>query len=1161
MSLAAIILVTASLAGPADDVPAVVGTVVDAQNRPIAGADIYLFDGPPVGRTLALDDATKTRQPPTLVVQAQSNAEGEFSVALPVYMPPVYASSLSWLALAVHKPGLAVKTRLIARYWPSRAAPIRVVLMPPRNNRVQVRSQGGAPVAQARLWVDQIDGVPLPARLNERLSAESDAAGEAELPDVVGEGVRTVRVQSRQFGLQWAALAQTNHAANTVSLSPVGAIRGRLMDNAGAALPATRVRLATWVEPRDELAGGGLAEATTDAEGRFQVPAMAAGILHLAVELPAGSPLVGTFQDTQQLEAGAINNVVVRFQHGVRVRTAVVDLADDGPITGAVVDLLSFGVPRRRLTVECDEAGGFSGYVLPGLVGRAVVLLPPDFYFPAQSMPTPAVPEGAKEITLEPLRVAAGTTLAGQVVDSAGQAVAGAEVVGELPRPDPAMPDNASRVFFALSDRDGNFMLQGVPPNGKLSLTAASVRGVTVAPVEVNVRGADWVTVPVSPESALSASGRAVDAKGRPVAAAAVRIIAETRERRPRASFLSFDGRGQIDTDAEGRFATPKQLSPDRNYGIEIDAPGITPVRTETIDPAVWRTLDFGDIVLSPTPQLRSVAGQVLDEDGKPIGGAVVSQSGDGPRRTRAVCDADGRFRIEGVYEGPAWLFVECEGRRLQGQPIANDANDIRIVLRENVAAEPRRASWAPIDLPGEETVVRALLDDYRARLQRWPDQWPHAGPQWVTAVEAILDGRFDETKLQALLYFANDTELRLTYLLKPEQIVELARAAPDMVFRSVFYVAAADRLAKSPDRQREALAQALLAARAIEQPVLRIYWLSYIAERLFDRGDREAGAALVREARDRQTATPEGVIRSEEWRARIAGALAYVDAPAAFELCEKSRGTLHDWFLGDVACSLAAEDPAAAERAFERMDMTRFEGEGAVQRMGAVDPERAARIARRHSLASARAEGLALVAHAQADVNPELAARLVEEAYQQLGQSLADGTANTPGGACVTAAALLPVAERVAPVMLDHYLARSLAMRPPRPARGDANGDYESTIAGIALAIAPYDRPVARALLEPLAARMRTLSAAGSPSAEIRHGRLWAAFALTDAAWAGQLIETLPAAPPEVAVSPRASAARLVILALLYRGADRGPWIYRQYLGRRHPDLPVRAI
>ncbi|HEX7446957.1 MAG TPA: hypothetical protein VF306_05390, partial [Pirellulales bacterium] len=152
---------------------------------------------------------------------------------------------------------------------------------------------------------------------------------------------------------------------------------------------------------------------------------------------------------------------------------------------------------------------------------------------------------------------------------------------------------------------------------------------------------------------------------------------------------------------------------------------------------------------------------------------------------------------------------------------------------------------------------------------------------------------------------------------------------------------------------------------------------------------------------------------------------------------------------------------------------------------------------------------------------------------------------------------------ERVDPAMLDHYIARSLAMRPPRPVRGDPEGQYESAIAGMALAIVPYDRRTARALIEPMAARMRTLAAGRAPRAwsSQSYGRLWAALALVDAAWARRLIATLPAAPPDVAVSPRASAARLVILALLYRGADRGPWVYRQYLGRRHPALPAREF
>ncbi|HEX7447463.1 MAG TPA: carboxypeptidase-like regulatory domain-containing protein [Pirellulales bacterium] len=964
MSLAAIVFLTAALGAATDDVPAVAGVVVDARNQPVAGADIYLFDGPPVGRTAAPNDAAKTRRPPALVASAQSNDEGEFSIALPAHAPPVYARSMTWFGLAVHKPGLAVKTRVIARYWPSRAAPVRIVLTQPRNNRVRVRSSAGEPVADARLWVDQIEGIRLPEELSERLVTKSNASGEAELPDVAGEELKTVRVESKQFGSQWCALARSINHLSTMSLLPVGAIRGRLVDDAGQALPSTRVRLATWAEPRDALSGGGLAEATTDAEGRFRVPVMPAGILQLSVELPPDSPLVNTYQDTQQIEAGGTNDIVVRFERGVRVQGTVVD-DEGGPIAGAAVELVSFNVPRRYLRLESDEAGRFSGYVLPGYVGRAVTHLPPGYYFPAQSMGAIAVPEGAQEIAVEPLRLAVGTTIAGQVVDAAGRPVADAEVVGELPRPDISMPDNASRVFFALSDRDGNFMLQNIPPNGKLSLTAASVNGATAAPVEVSVRGTDWVTVAVTPEVVLSASGRAVDAAGHPIAGAAVRVVAAARERRPRETDLLFHGSEQIHTDADGRFATPKQLPRDRDYRVEVDAPGMMPARTETIDPTVWRVLDFGDIALTPTPQLRSVSGQVVAGSGQPVGGAVVSQSGDGPRRTRAICDADGRFRIEGIYESPAWLFVECEGHRLQAQPIANEVGDVRIVLRENAAAEPREALRAPADARAEETVIRGLLNDYRSRLERWPDDWPYAGPQWTAAVEAILQDEFDDTGRQALLYFANDIELRLSYLLSPEQLIELARAAPDMVHRAWLYEAAADRLAESPDLQRDALAQALLAARAIEQPSYRIGRLIYIAERLFDLGDREAGAALVREARQRQDATPEGLHLSEDWRGRLAGGLVYLDLPAAFALCEKVSANMHDACLNEVACSLAAENPAAAERALERMHSPSlgFNGEGAIQRMGAVDPQRAARIARKCSLATVRAQALALVA------------------------------------------------------------------------------------------------------------------------------------------------------------------------------------------------------
>lgn len=291
------------------------------------------------------------------------------------------------MAVAVHKPGLAVQTRLIDRRWPPRAAPIRPVLNPSRSNRVRVQSPGEEPVRHARLWTDQIDGVPLPAELSEQLATETNDFGEAEVPDVRGEALRIIRVESPHFGAQWAALARSSDGeASIVSLSPVGAISGQLVDNGGAALSSTRVRLATWVDSRDEQSGGGIAEVTTDADGRFSVPAIAAGVLQMTAELPADSPLVSTYQGTQQIDFDRTNEVVLRFRRGIHVHGTVIDQADKSPIAGAIV-FVDFYSDFRHM--ECDEAGEYSGYILPGgLAHLTFARLPRDYYTPDPIVPT-----------------------------------------------------------------------------------------------------------------------------------------------------------------------------------------------------------------------------------------------------------------------------------------------------------------------------------------------------------------------------------------------------------------------------------------------------------------------------------------------------------------------------------------------------------------------------------------------------------------------------------------------------------------------------------------------------------------------------------------------------------------------------------------------------
>ncbi|HEX7450158.1 MAG TPA: carboxypeptidase-like regulatory domain-containing protein [Pirellulales bacterium] len=1152
MSLAAFVLLSASLGAGTDDVPAVVGTVVDAQNRPIAGADVYLFDGPPLGRAALFGLGGKTRQPPFLFAHVETTDTGEFAVALPVDAPPPHGRAPTWLALAIHKRGLAVKTRLIEREWPACAAPIRLVLATVHDNRVRVRSPADNPVPEALLRVDQIDGIPLPDELSARLAAESDTSGEAELPDVAGEDLRTIYIEAKQFGAQWAAMGRPSAGGvNTVILSPVGAINGQLIDDEGAALPLKRVRLATWVEPRDELAGGGVTDVITDTEGRFNVPVIAAGVLQLAAELPQDSPLLSTYQGTQQIEAGISNGVNIRFKRGVHIHGTVIDQSDRRPIAGAIVSLgLTPDAPR----LECNEAGEYSGYVLPGLTYLTFARLPPSYYLPNARVPLETVRDDAKEMTFKPLVAAAGATLIGRVVDAAGQPVPDAELIGACHWSD----FDSDRSVYARSDRDGNFMLPNVTTDTNIRIMAYSAAGVSTKPVIGNARDPDPITITVVPEAAISLSGRVTDVGGRPIANAAVRVLPVRVDQNRRAieeTFVAFNGAERLYTDAEGRFATPKQLRPDRGYRIEVDARGMSPVRTEPIEPAIWQVTGFGEIMVAPTPRLRAVAGLVVDESGRPVAGALVRQSGDGPRRTRATCDTDGRFSIDGIYEGPAWLLVGHDGIPLQAERIDGEAHDVRLVLRNRAVSSRHGTTTAPSIDAAEDDVRRSLFAEIRERLLRGSS----SDRQWVAITEFLLDGKLPDDH-------PREVQMRVGFALGRsgvtcEQAIELAQSTEDMSERCSLYLAAFGAIGSAPDQQRDALAEALLAARAINDPPLRIPLLGEIGERFFDHGNREVGTAVVREARDQLLAAGEaGVPNLELWQGKFAAALAYLDVPAAYALAEKTRKPQRDWFLADMARSLAGENPAEAERALDRMEMANLRyayGAGTVHRMAAVDSERAARIARRFEMPSSRAYGLGLVAEAQATIHRQFAENLVEEAYGILEQSLADGTADTRQSTCGTAAALLVIVNRVIPVMFDHYLARALAMRPPRPARGDPGAWYEAEIAQMALAIAPFDRQTARALLEPLAPRIRTLSAVGEQYAS--PGQIWAAFALTDPRWAQELINLIPDAPPEVVISPRATAARHVVRALIDRGARRWPTVYRQYLHARHPDTPVR--
>ena len=528
----------------------------------------------------------------------------------------------------------------------------------------------------------------------------------------------------------------------------LGQVRGRVVAQ-GQPVVGARVRLGN---------AGHTREVTSGAEGRFQISAVPAGAYALAADAP-GRPL-GAFVPVDVGLGADIGDTELKVE--LTATVALVGLVRDDvgkPLLGAMV---SVEEEERALplAVETGADGRFAapnrirGHMYRVFIRRAGFL--PDG--------PRLVRAGGAPVELGLRR---GAILEGLVVDEHGAPVVGAEisVVGEegggeallIPATgesvNAATPDGWARL-----DASGELgVLRGPVPFPPLH-TLVTPSGVAPVPVPrapvvsllprtdglgkfrvaelpagpalVTARHPDFADATSVPVLLSAGGSRSVRIELRRGAIVRGRVVDDTGQGLSDAQITTSDGRTAL-SDAQGGFQIEHVVRPihltARRTGYLRGGASAEPEPDQ-------RELT---VELSLRRALGRLVGEVTDQRGSIVSGARISVMPDGGEGLRVTSGSDGRFRAEGLPNGPYRVVVEHADYARLSLPSIEASDDARLLLRyggglDGELFDPRTGN-APLDaklelVSGEEHVP-VMLTGRRFRATGLP-----VGPAHVRA-------------------------------------------------------------------------------------------------------------------------------------------------------------------------------------------------------------------------------------------------------------------------------------------------------------------------------------------------------------------------------------------------------------------------------------------
>lgn len=1149
------------------------GVVLDTAGKPVAEAEVWLlisgFDGQP--STLS---GTKT------------DKQGRFRVDVPNWWFQIPRSLRQELGLAAYRSGYRVGGLVFSRSSIPPEEGVRLQLGAAVASTITVLAPDGKPLSKGlvsveSLMVDQVESgvsedyarrlaeannmevkatpngylwgrarLPLPQELSMRLAITTDDQGVAKSDVFAFAEVAGLKIGTANYGTQTILLLE--HLARqagakmempkTITLRPVGRLSGRVTAKNLAEVRGLVLALVTRAgtdSAKDSVMVAGSAEVTIDAEGKFDVPAVAEGAPQISLPVRTSPYRIdSSLKPLPKIKAGEGASIEVPLRIGVEVSGIVRERGTNKPI--AHLPVLFFYGDNIGEQVLTDAAGRYTCRVAPGkgyrLSGIPKEYVPPD----RQRSAVPLVfPENVAQHELPPLELEPAPTLRGKVVDENGNPVPGATVqatwLGYSHRRGHAEIHEVTRVC----DQSGAFAIQtvilktdtfrGPAKDTEARLRARSGDAVTDKPLVVDGDLSKPVTLRISKSYALALAGRVTDTSGKPIAEAKVTIwhrpwMPPPNYGTPRP--IRFDGAADIRTDAAGKFQTPRQLERDGEYRAEVEAPGIRTSKTDWLKVSEIKSDRFADLVVN---RVGLLAGKVLDRQGRPVASATITRTDDGPQRLRTMSDEHGQFRLTNVPDGRGFLFVEAAGFRFHGQILPAGSKHVEAIVTRTNEPVLKALKTLPDVLSQEKRLAlikRVFEPVLKQTIQKGEDHDKYrvlnllAGLEPARVLEIIDQKPFKDASYGAYPRSAAARTLAKTSL---HEAIAILEAMPDSYTRAYNYLEFAELVPLDKKAKKiELLGQALVQARNIQDASQRAVMLALIADRLWSLGEKDRAQQLIAEGHKLGKNLP-----TQAWagyaRSVVAQSVALTDLPAALELIKDLRTEgEYDRQHGKMAIRIADKNPAEAERIVallkEPSRLYRYTVRPIIcYRMAPVDLERARRIADNSGDPYYRAYGYAKIAQALAKSKPVEAGNLLHEAFAQLKALVESGKDGGNGmyDAAALAAALLFVAEQIDPQLVPEFLWRALALRqPPTDKEKERGRSYlearsASHDASLAMALARYDRGLARAVLEPWSKRVAALLDKGT----YPH-RVYDAAVLIDPHWAIDLAQQLPDSP-----------------------------------------------